>query len=329
MQYNKVCITGIAGFIGSHLASHLISKGYKVYGIDDLSTGSLDNLSHISKYVDVSINSIMNFNAVNSIISDCDVVYHLAAAVGVEYICKNKLNSILTNVRGTENVLEACSYRKKKVVIASTSEIYGKNNDEEFSEDSDRVYGQTIINRWSYACSKSLDEFMAYAYHSEKNLPMTIVRFFNIVGERQTGNYGMVIPRFVDAALNDRDIVIYGNGEQKRCFAYVGDIAIALEHIIKTSKTDGQVYNLGNTEEISINDLARLIINKTASKSGIIYKSYNEIFGDYFEDMNKRKPDISKALAHLNFHPDTNLDTILDKIIKYKMEKKYEHISNS
>lgn len=317
-------ITGIAGFIGSHLAESLLNmEGYKVYGIDDLSTGSLDNLKHLenNSRLDVNINSILNFNALNSLVNECDVVFHLAAAVGVEYIVKNSLQTLLTNVRGTENVLEAASYKKRKVIVASTSEVYGKSTENVFSEDSDRLLGSTEKSRWSYSCTKALDEFLAFAYHKEKRLPMTIVRFFNIIGERQTGKYGMVVPRFIKAALQNKSLYIYGDGLQTRCFAYVKDIIKGLEKLMHIGHTNGQIYNLGSQEEISIKSLAEKIILKTTSSSKIIYKDFSQVFGYNFEDMLRRKPDLTKAKTHLDYQPETNLDTTLSKIIRYFKEK--------
>lgn len=320
----KILVTGGAGFIGSHLTESLLNKGHKVFIIDDLSTGSLDNLKHLENNInlDVNINTILNFNALSSLINECDTIVHLAAAVGVKYIIENPLSSLITNVKGTENVLEIASYRKKKVIIASTSEVYGKSDNIPFKEDSDRLLGSTTKSRWSYSCAKALDEFLAFAYYREKRLPISIVRFFNTVGDRQKGKYGMVIPRFVQSALFNKPLYIYGDGSQSRCFGYVKDIIKGVEKLILNEAIGvGEIYNLGNDEEITIKELAEKIIKKTNSKSIIEYKSLEEIFGKDFEDMQKRKPDLTKAKQQLSYKVTTSLDEILQKIIDFERFK--------
>jgi len=318
----RVLITGGAGFIGSHLADVLLKKGHKVIIIDNLSTGSMDNISHLkdNKRFSYHIDTIMNKRLIRKLTDESDIVYHLAAAVGVKYIIDNPLESIQTNVRGTEIVLELAnkSNPKKKVVLASTSEIYGKNKDghASFREDDDRILGTTSISRWSYSCTKALDEFLALAYYREKKLPIVVVRLFNTCGPRQTGRYGMVIPRFVKQALLNQPITVFGDGRQTRSFTYVDDVVKALIALAKYLGAVGEIYNIGNPKSISINELAEKIKAMTDSTSKIVHIPYEKAYEKGFEDMRNRQPDISKIKEHVGFKPKVDIDEMLDSIIK-------------
>lgn len=316
----RVLITGGAGFIGSHLTEKLLSLGWNVTCIDDLSTGSVDNLSAVRDnprflfYAD----TIFNRRLTTNLISDADVVFHLAAAVGVKRIVDFPVQTIETNVEGTEIVLEAAAARKKRIFIASTSEVYGKSTKIPFSENDDLVLGSTYNSRWAYACSKAIDEFLALAYHREKDLPVTVVRFFNTVGPRQTGRYGMVLPNFVRQALLNQPVSVYGSGEQSRCFGHVSDIIQGLLLLLDDNRTVGEIFNLGNTEEISINDLASKVIAACDSRSEIVHVPYSEAYGPGFEDMFRRVPDISKAREWLGYEPHVNLDAIIQSVVAYE-----------
>jgi UDP-glucose 4-epimerase len=315
----KILITGGAGFIGSHLCESLLADGHNVTIIDNLSTGKFSNISHLQSnsnfhYV---IGSILDSVILEKLIAEADEIYHLAAAVGVKYIIQNPLLSLQTNVLGTENVLEFSNKYKKKVLIASTSEIYGKSEKIPYSEDDDRVLGSTSISRWSYSCAKAVDEFFALAYFREKKLPVIIVRLFNTVGPRQSGQYGMVIPKFVKSALLNQPILVYGTGKQTRCFADVSDVVWGLRALMDEPQAIGQVFNLGNTEEISIEDLATKIRVLVKSDSKIEYVPYENAFEDGFEDMQKRMPDLSKMKEVTGYDPKYNLDMILERVIKY------------
>ena len=318
----KVLITGGAGFIGSHLAEALLKKNCRVTIIDNLSTGSIDNIEHLkhNKHFGYYIDTIMNVKLMKKLIKECNVVYHLAAAVGVKYIIDNPLESIKTNVEGTEIVLEhASKLGKKKVILTSTSEVYGKNMDglKSFRETDDRVLGTTTIPRWSYSCTKALDEFLALAYYREKKLPVIIVRLFNTCGPRQTGRYGMVLPRFVRQALSDRPITVYGDGKQTRCFTYVSDVVDALMELQHCEKSVGEIFNLGNPRSISINDLAKKVKRLTGSKSRVIHVPYEEAYEKGFEDMKHRQPDISKIKRYINFNPSVSIDEIIKRTAEY------------
>lgn len=317
----RVLITGGAGFIGSHLAEALLKNKNRVSIIDNLSTGSMDNINHLkdSKRFSYHIDTIMNKRVMKRLIENCDVIYHMAAAVGVKFIIDNPLESIQTNVRGTEIVLElANKVGKKKVMVASTSEVYGKNADgkSSFKENDDRILGTTSISRWSYSCAKALDEFLALAYHREKKLPVVIVRLFNTCGPRQTGRYGMVIPRFVKQALLNQPITVYGNGTQTRSFTYVDDVVKALIALAKEPRATGGTYNIGNSRSISINDLAQKIKKMTNSLSKIIHVPYEKAYEKGFEDMKYRQPDISKIKELIGFKPKVDIDQMLEEIIK-------------
>ena len=317
----KNLVTGGAGFIGSHLTESLLRQGENVVVVDNLSTGNMANIKHLKSNPRFSchIDTIMNERLMRSLIRECDVIYHLAAAVGVKYIIDNPLESINTNVKGTEIVLElAHSLGNKKVVIASTSEIYGKDRPGKsvFKETDDRVLGSTTISRWSYSCSKALDEFLSFAYHAEKKLPVVVVRFFNTCGPRQTGRYGMVVPRFAKQALNNNPITIYGDGRQSRCFTDVSDAVRAVILLSKNKKAVGEVFNIGNPyNKITINALAKKIKSMTESKSNIIRMPYAEAYEKGFEDMRHREPDISKLRHLTGFKPTVGADEMLLRVI--------------
>ena len=318
----KNLITGGAGFIGSHLAEELLKRNEEVVIIDNLSTGSIDNIKHLKSNPKFSyhIDTIMNQNLMKKLIKECDIVYHMAAAVGVKYIIDNTLESIHTNVKGTEIILElANNYGKKKVIIASTSEIYGKDRPgkRKFEETDDRVLGPTTISRWSYSCTKALDEFLALAYYREKKLPIVIVRFFNTCGPRQTGRYGMVVPRFVKQALMGQQITVYGDGSQTRSFTYVMDAVRAIIKLSRTKKAVGEAFNIGNPNSISIEGLAEKVKKMTKSKSRIVHIPYNKAYAEGFEDMMHRAPNINKIKKFIGFKPEVDLDDILKAIIKY------------
>jgi UDP-glucose 4-epimerase len=317
----RVLITGGAGFIGSHLAESYLEKGDEVYVIDDLSTGSLDNikpLQSVAEYKDrlfVTIDSILNREAMAELTGICDVVFHLAAAVGVRYIIDNPLKSIITNIQGTEVVLETCNKFKKKVLVASTSEVYGKHLHAPLVETDNIIYGPSTKFRWSYAAAKLMDEFTALAYHRSRGLPVVIARLFNTVGPRQTGAYGMVIPRFVTQAIRNKTLTVYGDGKQTRTFTYVKDTVAALTGLMASEAAVGEIFNVGGTEEVTILSLAERIIAATGSSSAIELIPYEEAFEKDFEDMQRRVPGIGKIRSVIGFEPRTDLDTILQKTI--------------
>ena len=315
----RILITGGAGFIGSHLSDHLLGQGNDVTVIDDLSTGSMDNIREAKQYgrFRYFIDTIFDKPLLAELIDDADVVFHLAAAVGVLNIVESPVRTIETNVGGSELVLELAAKKKKRVLIASTSEVYGKSTKFPFSEEDDLVLGPTTKARWSYACSKSIDEFLALAYHRERKLPVTIVRLFNTVGPRQTGRYGMVLPTFVRQALCGVPLTVFGNGEQSRCFAHVEDIVKGLVQCISCDAAVGHVFNLGNTEEVTMNALAEKVIEATESTSTVRYLSYDEAYGKGFEDMQRRVPDISKARQWFGYAPSQLLDDIVKSVVAY------------
>jgi len=312
----KILLTGGAGFIGSHLTDRLVSDGYSVTIIDNLSTGRLENIqNHITtKKIKYIQGSILNTDLINELVSDSDYVFHLAAAVGVFNIVKKPLDSLLINIRGTENVLDAASQNRIPVLIASSSEVYGKNASDSLKEKDDRILGSPTTLRWSYSEAKAIDESLAYAYFVEKNLESRIVRFFNTVGPRQLGSYGMVVPRFIDAAIKNEPITIYGNGEQTRCFAHVSDVVEALCLVAFSPKTIGQVVNIGNNHEISMNDLAKRVIERTQSSSEIQYMKYEDAYGPGFEDMERRVPNLDLIRKLVGWKPSRNLDQIIADI---------------
>jgi len=314
-------ITGGAGFIGSHLAEELLRRGEEVAVIDNLSTGSMKNIEHIKKNPKFSyhVDTIMNEKLMRKLIKECDIIYHMAAAVGVKYIIEHPLESIRTNVEGTEVVLGlANSLGNKKVILASTSEIYGKDRPGKriFREDDDRVLGQTTISRWSYSCTKALDEFLALAYWREKKLPVIIVRFFNTCGARQTGRYGMVVPRFIKQALSGDPVTIFGDGKQSRCFTDVRDTITALTLLVKNRRAVGEVFNVGNPKnKITINALAKKIKLKAGSGSVIKHISYEKAYEKGFEDMRHREPDITKLRSLTGFNPKISIDEMIEGMI--------------
>ena len=312
-------ITGGAGFIGSHLAEALIEEGHEVSIIDDLSTGRMANIEHLKDKagLDVTIDTILNQTVLAPLIDRADVVFHLAAAVGVKLIVESPVNTIETNIRGTDIVLKLANEQKKKVVITSTSEVYGKNPKVPFREDSDIVLGRTDKGRWSYACSKAIDEFLAIAYWHEKKLPTIIIRLFNTVGPRQTGQYGMVLPTFVKQALFGHPITVYGDGQQSRCFTYVEDVVQAILHLTEHPNAVGQVVNLGSTEEITIEGLANLIKEMTNSSSEIVRIPYDQAYEEGFEDMKRRIPDLSKAKELIGFEPKIDLRGIIRRVVEF------------
>jgi len=315
----RVLITGGAGFIGSHLSDAYINRGDEVYVIDDLSTGTIENIQHLKGHprFHYTIDSVHNQPVTAELVDQCDVVFHLAAAVGVKLIVESPVRTIETNVRGTEVVLALANKKQKRVLIASTSEVYGLSSDVPFHEDGNLVMGATSKGRWSYACSKAIDEFLALAYWREKKLPTTIVRLFNTVGPRQTGRYGMVIPTFVKQALAGRPITVYGDGKQTRCFGYVGDVVGALIKLMDTDQSVGQVFNIGSTEEISIRDLAEKVKQLTHSASEVVFVPYDEAYEEGFEDMPRRVPDTTKINKLVGFKPEMTLDGILETVITF------------
>lgn len=314
----RILITGGAGFIGSHLTDRLVADGNQITILDNLATGRKENLSaHLgSTNVTLIEGSILDLPLLDILIKETDYIFHLAAAVGVFNIVNHPLNSLMTNIRGTENVLESAHKHSKPVFITSSSEVYGKNVSESLKESDDRILGAPVTLRWSYSEAKAIDESLAYAYFIEKNLETRIVRFFNTVGPRQLGAYGMVVPRFVRAALNNEPITIYGTGVQTRCFGHVYDAVDAVVKIAFSKNTIGKVINIGNDFEISINDLAKRVISQTGSKSSVVYVPYEEAYGDGFEDMERRVPNIELINNLVGWKPERDLSTIISDIAK-------------
>ena len=315
----RFLITGGAGFIGSHLAERLLDRGDHVVLLDNLSTGSIENIRQAksSARLQYHLDSIENRQLLAELVDDADVIVHLAAAVGVKLIVESPVRTIETNVNGTQLILEAAAKKRKLVVTASTSEVYGKNTQVPFHEDADLVLGPTTKGRWSYAASKALDEFLALSYWKEKKLPVIVVRFFNTVGPRQTGRYGMVLPNFVKAALENRPIEVYGNGKQSRCFCDVRDTVEALLRLMATPASVGEVVNIGNTEEISIEGLAQRVKERTGSTSAIEYIPYDKAYEPGFEDMMRRVPSVDKLHSLTGFRPQTNLNEVIDRVSAY------------
>ncbi len=312
----RILVTGGAGFIGSHLCERLIDDGHEVIAIDNFSTGdpsNLKNLTYSSKFTLIE-GSILDSSATNSLIAEVNYVFHLAAAVGVFNIMNNPLESLLTNIRGTENVLEAAHLSNTPVFLTSSSEVYGKNVSDSLKESDDRILGSPVTLRWSYSEAKAIDESLAYAYFVERKLETRIVRFFNTVGPRQLGAYGMVVPRFVRAALNNEPITIFGDGKQTRCFAHVYDVVDAVIAIAFADNTIGKVVNVGNDFEISINDLAKRVIKETGSQSEVVYVPYAEAYGDGFEDMERRVPNIDLINQLVGWKPKRDLSTMIADI---------------
>jgi UDP-glucose 4-epimerase len=315
----RALITGGAGFIGSHLAEALLARGEEVYIVDDLSTGSIQNIAHLKAHprFHYVIDTILNTPVLAEVMDPCDVVFHLAASVGVRLIVESPVRTIETNVRGTEAVLTTANKKKKKVLLASTSEVYGKSEKLPYSEDDDLVLGPTYKGRWSYACSKAIDEFLALAYWKEKRLPTVVVRLFNTVGPRQTGQYGMVVPTFVRQALLGHRLTVFGDGQQRRCFCDVSDVVLALVALAEHPGATGQVLNVGGTEEVTILELAQRIQEKTHSSSEIVLVPYGEAYEAGFEDMRRRIPDISKIRDLIGYRPSKSLDQSLDRVIEH------------
>ena len=314
----KALVTGGAGFIGSHLVEALLKRGDKVSVIDDLSTGRFENIAHLegNPNFDYVIDTILDERIVADMTAKVDVVFHLAAAVGVAYIINNPLKSLETNIRGTEIVLEKANDGKKMVVVFSTSEIYGKANSQPCKEEDDRVLGTTTITRWGYSSSKAIDEFLSLAYHREKKLPIRIVRCFNTCGPRQTGQYGMVIPRFVKQALLDHPITVYGDGKQSRCFCDVSDVISGVLGLVDEPEANGQVFNLGNDEEVTIDELANMVKDLTASRSAIEYVPYDKAYEEGFEDMRRRVPDLTKIREAIGYEPQVSLQALLERVVQ-------------
>ena len=315
----KVLITGGAGFIGSHLAEAHLKRGDEVYIIDDLSTGSMKNIGRIKGLSNFHYypDSVTNQHLVAELVDLCDAVYHLAAAVGVKLIVESPVRTIETNVRGTEVVLHHAAKKRKRVLITSTSEVYGKRDRVPFSEDDDLMMGATTKGRWSYACSKAIDEFLAIAYWKEKRVPTIIARLFNTVGPRQTGRYGMVVPNFVRQALAGKDITVYGDGSQSRCFTHVSDVVGALMRLIESRRAVGEVYNIGSDREVTILELAERVKSLTGSDSRIVFTPYDQAYEEGFEDMLRRVPDLSKIHKLIDYQPTFDLDEILKSVIDH------------
>ena len=322
----KVLITGGAGFIGSHLTGKLLAEGNRVAIIDNLSTGSLVNIADFKTNPDFAFieGDIRNLQLIEPLVAQCDVIYHLAAAVGVRLIAEDPVHTIETNIGGTEIVLNAANKFGKKILIASSSEVYGKSVTVPFCEEDDIVLGSTSVSRWSYACSKAIDEFLGLAFYQQFGLGVIICRFFNTIGPRQTGQYGMVVPRFVQKALCNEPLEIYGTGQQTRCFSYVGDLIDAITKLINSDKAMGKVYNIGSNEEISINELADKVIAMTGSQSKKQYVSYEQAYGRPIEDMMRRVPSVERVNKAIGWEPKTSLDEILAEIIKSEKRKKGE-----
>ncbi|MFC1866666.1 GDP-mannose 4,6-dehydratase [Thermodesulfobacteriota bacterium] len=318
----KSLITGGAGFIGSHLAERLLEQGHEVFIIDNLWTGKLENISKIQKDegVHLVVDTIMNESVMNELIFKVDHIYHLAAAVGVRNIMDNPVETLDINVKGTEKVLRLANQFKKKVLIASTSEIYGKHVEHSLSEDNNRVMGSVKKRRWAYACSKTLDEFLALAYFDEKKLPVVVTRLFNTVGPRQTGRYGMVLPNFVKCALLGKPIPVFGDGTQSRSFCHVKDVVGALVKLMAEPKAEGDIFNVGNDHEVTIKDLALKVKEMTGSDSELEYIPYEKAYGPGFEDMERRCPNTDKVRDLIGFNPSYNLEAIIQSVIDYFKE---------
>jgi nucleoside-diphosphate-sugar epimerase len=314
----RVLVTGGAGFIASHLADHLLEQGHVVLALDDLSTGRLSNIDHLRDRPDFElvVGSILDPDLVDDSVGRSDIVFHLAAAVGVELIVSQPLQSLATNIRGAEIVFEKANKYRTPVLVTSSSEIYGKNRSDRLHEDDDRILGSPLKSRWAYSEAKAIDEILAYTYWKEKGLPTVIVRLFNTVGPRQTGAYGMVIPRFVGQALRHEPITVYGDGLQTRCFCYVGDIVTALAALLGRSEAYGRVFNLGSDDEVSIGDLAQIVLAETGSRSEIRFVAYEDAYEEGFEDMARRVPDTSRARDLVGFRPTVALRDIIRLVIE-------------
>ena len=316
----SVLVTGGAGFIGSHLCELLLAQGWEVFVLDDLSTGAEQNVAHLREDpgFHLIVDSVLKSSVVNELVHRCDVVFHLAAAVGVRLIVEEPVHTLVTNIQGTENVLDHCNRFGKRVLIASTSEVYGDRREPEaLDEESRRIYGPTTARRWAYAESKALDEFLALAYHQERGLDCVIARLFNTVGPRQSGQYGMVIPRFVSAALAGRPLEIHGDGTQTRCFCHVQDTIRALSGLMDSDRTAGKIFNVGSTERVTINELAQRVLMLTSSSSETVPLPYDEVYGQGIEDMLHRQPSIDKISQAIGWQPTRSLDEILADVVEH------------
>ena len=314
---SDILITGGAGFIGSHLAERLLADGHRITILDDLSTGRYANIAHLEGQggVEIIIDTVLNQTLMEELIRRSDRVFHLASAVGVRLIMEQPVKTIETIFGGTDTVLRYCARYRKRVLIPSTSEVYGKGTAVPFEEDDDVLTGATSKHRWAYACAKALDEFLALAHWRETRLPVAIIRLFNTVGPRQTGQYGMVVPRFVEAALKNEPLVVYGDGQQTRCFGHVADVVEGLVRVVETPACFGQVINLGSDTEVTIDELAKLAVSLTGSRSEIHHVSYSEAYGEGFEDMRRRVPSLKKAARLINYHPTRDLQKIISDVI--------------
>jgi UDP-glucose 4-epimerase len=325
----RVLITGGAGFIGSHLAEVLLKLGWAVEVIDDLSTGGINNIAHLKENPRFSyvLDSVMNRSLMMELVDRADMVFHLAAAVGVRLIVEQPVRTIETNIKATELTLELSARKGKPVLLVSTSEVYGKSERPKFNEEDDLILGATSRARWCYAASKIIDEFLAKAYFKEKGLPTVVVRIFNTIGPRQTGQYGMVVPRFVRQALSGKPITVYGDGKQQRSFTSVGDVVRAMIALIQHSKAYGEVFNIGHTKEISIYDLALMVQKMTHSASDIVFVPYDQAYEEGFEDMQRRLPDLSKIRDLIDYKPSLDLPELLTQIIAHEKEQLTKDVS--
>lgn len=316
----KIMVTGGAGFIGSHLCRQLLNLGHELYVIDDLSTGRYENIASLvsNERFHFIVDTILNKETVERLMLECELVYHLAASVGVKRIVERPVDTIETNVLGSHAVMSLAAKYHRKVILFSTSEVYGKNSQLPFDEEADCVYGPTTKSRWSYGCTKALDEFLGLAYHKEMGLPIVIVRVFNMIGPGQSGQYGMVVPNFVRQALRKQPITVFGDGTQTRCFTFVGDLVETLMRLQDMPEANGQIFNVGSTESISIHDLAKKVKAMTHSASEIIFVPYDEAYEAGFEDMQKRKPNIDKVFKTVGYKPTTTLEEALTDIIDYE-----------
>jgi nucleoside-diphosphate-sugar epimerase len=318
-EKRKALVTGGAGFIGSHLCESLLAADWEVYALDDLSTGSERNVAHLRERGDfhLIVDSVLKPAVVNELVYKCDVVYHLAAAVGVRLIVEQPVRTLVTNIQGTENVLEHCNRFGRRVLVASTSEVYGDRREHEpLDEEARRIYGPVTARRWAYAESKALDEFLALAYNQERGLDCVIARLFNTVGPRQSGQYGMVIPRFISSALAGRALEIHGDGQQTRCFCHVEDTVRALHGLMDETSLSGEIFNIGSTERVTILELAERVLKTTDSRSSITYIPYGEVYGQGIEDMYHREPSIEKVRGAIGWSPNRSLDEILTDVLE-------------
>jgi UDP-glucose 4-epimerase len=315
----RILVTGGAGFIGSHLVDHLIAAGDHVTAFDDLSTGRYPNIRHLLDHPNFRFveASVLDMGKLEREVASADAVYHLAAAVGVQLIVDRPLQSMITNIKGTENVLEAAERHRVKIMVASTSEIYGKNANGPFKEEDDRLLGSPRKLRWSYSTSKAVDEILAFVYYKELRLPTVVVRLFNTIGPRQVGHYGMVVPRFITQALRGEDLTVYGDGNQSRSFTYVGDVVKAMAKLMGAPQAEGEVFNVAGHSEISIRDLAQLVIDRTHSSSQIRFVPFEDVYGEGFEEMTRRAADTAKLESTIGFKCDTSLDETLDLMIAF------------